>query len=183
MPLAFVGLGSNLGDRLATLRAAAHAIADHPSVRVLLPRDAAALYETSPVGGPPGQPGFLNSALRLETSLSAFALLEVAQSIETSLGRTRGRRWEARVIDIDLLLFGERVVDSPMLTLPHPRLHERRFVLEPLSELAGDLIHPVLGISITTLADTMRHAGVPDAVRRVRGPDWVHETQPKSHRA
>ena len=179
MPLAFVGLGSNLGDRLAMFRAAVRAIAARPGVDLDLTRDLASLYETSPVGGPPTQPGYLNSALRLETSLSAFALLEVAQSIETSLGRTRGRRWEARVIDIDLLLFGERVVESPMLILPHPRLHERRFVLEPLSELAGDLIHPVLGVSITTLADTMRHAGVPDVVRRVRGPDWVHETQPE----
>jgi len=173
MTLAFLGIGSNLGDRLLKLRAAVHALLGHPSLRIDLTRDVASLYETIPIGGPPDQPPYLNSVLRVQTSPAPSDLLAIAQSVESSLGRTRSVRWEPRVVDIDLLFFGDLVIDSPALTLPHPRMHERRFVLEPLSELAADLIHPQTGVSIETMTERLRCDLGTDLVMRIAGPKWV----------
>jgi len=175
MTTAYLALGSNLGDRLTTLRAAVRALAEHAELHVALARDVASIYETSPVGGPLDQPLYLNSALRVRTSLTPSALLATVLAIEASLGRTRRERWEARVIDIDLLFVGDVVIDSPNLILPHPHLHERRFVLEPLSELAADLIHPLTGVSIGTLTEHLRSDRGTDAVTRIEGPEWVLE--------
>jgi 2-amino-4-hydroxy-6-hydroxymethyldihydropteridine diphosphokinase len=172
--VAFVSLGSNLGDRLAALRAAVQALVGQRELRINLTCDVASLYETSPVGGPAEQPPYLNSVLRAQTSLTPSALLAVAHSIENSLGRTRQARWEPRVIDIDLLFVGNEVIDSPTLTLPHPRLHERSFVLEPLSELAADLVHPLTGVSIGELAQRLRRDQGTDAVIRIQGPEWAY---------
>lgn len=157
------------------LRAAVEALIEHHALRIDLARDVASLYETSPVDGPPDQPPYLNSVLRIQTSLSPADLLTVALTIETSLGRMRRDRWESRVVDIDLLFFGDLVIDSPILTLPHPRLHERRFVLEPLSELAADLIHPITGVSIEAMAEKLRRYRGTDAVTRIAGPEWVFD--------
>ena len=136
MPAAYIGLGSNLGDREATIEAA---IAALPGV-VAVSR----LRETAPVGVL-DQPPFLNGAAVIETTLSPRELLEQLLAIERELGRERRERWGPRTIDLDLLLYGDAVVDEPGLTVPHPRLHERRFALEPLYELDPELVVPGRG--------------------------------------
>ena len=148
---AAIGLGSNLGDRLASLRDARAALSRAAAVRVV---DASALWETEPVG--PGEQGlYLNAALALETTLSPRALLDLLLEVERTLGRDRGGdavRWGPRTIDLDLLLWGDEVVEEEGLVVPHPRLHERAFVLRPLAEVAGGRRHPRLGVSIEALA-------------------------------
>jgi 2-amino-4-hydroxy-6-hydroxymethyldihydropteridine diphosphokinase len=133
---AYVGLGANLGDREATIGAAVAAL---PGV-VAVSR----LRETEPVGVV-GQPPFLNGAVLLETDLPPRELLGRLLAIERELGRERRERWGPRTIDLDLLLYGDVVVDEPGLTVPHPRLHERRFALEPLAELDPALEVPGRG--------------------------------------
>jgi 2-amino-4-hydroxy-6-hydroxymethyldihydropteridine diphosphokinase len=133
----FVGLGSNLGDRELNLRQALERLEEVGPVR------ASSFRETDPVGVT-DQPKFLNAAAELATDLSPRELLEQLLEIERELGRDRAteRRWGPRVIDLDLLLFGEEAIDEPGLTVPHPRLADRRFVLEPLCELNEDLALP-----------------------------------------
>jgi 2-amino-4-hydroxy-6-hydroxymethyldihydropteridine diphosphokinase len=133
----FVGLGSNLGDRELNLRQALERLEEVGPVR------ASSFRETDPVGVT-DQPKFLNAAAELATDLSPRELLERLLEIERELGRDRAieRRWGPRVIDLDLLLFGEEAIDEPGLTVPHPRLADRRFVLEPLCELNEDLALP-----------------------------------------
>jgi len=136
MTRAYVGLGANLGDREATIRAA---IAALPGVVAV-----SELRETEPVGVTE-QPAFLNGAVALETELPARELLESLFAVERELGRERRERWGPRTIDLDLLLYGGETVDEPGLTVPHPRLHERRFALEPLAELDPELVVPGRG--------------------------------------
>jgi 2-amino-4-hydroxy-6-hydroxymethyldihydropteridine diphosphokinase len=132
---AYVALGSNLGDRRAHLDAALSALDALPGTRL----DAvSAIYETAPVG-PPGQQDYLNAVARLSTTLAPLALLDALLSIEQSRGRVRAERWGPRTLDLDLLVHGDAVLSDPRLTLPHPRLHERAFVLTPLADLAPDL--------------------------------------------
>jgi 2-amino-4-hydroxy-6-hydroxymethyldihydropteridine diphosphokinase len=107
--------------------------------------------ETPAVGGPPDSPPFLNAAAELETTLAPAELLQSLLGIEQSLGRVRREKWEPRIIDMDLLLYGDEVIDAPQLNVPHPLMHERRFVLEPLNEIAPDVMHPVLKRSIREL--------------------------------
>ncbi|OFV85702.1 MAG: 2-amino-4-hydroxy-6-hydroxymethyldihydropteridine diphosphokinase [Acidobacteria bacterium RIFCSPHIGHO2_01_FULL_67_28] len=151
---AYLALGSNLGDRAALIEQAM-ALLEQAGVRV---RRRSALYETEPVGMSPGR-WFLNCVLEIETERMPLGLLHLLKRIERQLGRrpVSGRQPEARRIDIDILIYGEQVVRAPELTLPHPRLHERRFVLEPLRELAPDWRHPVTrqtaGEMLSTLAD------------------------------
>ncbi len=174
MATAYLGLGSNLGDRLSAMRAAIHALSAHAQVCVEFETGIASLYETSPVEGPPGQGLYLNSAVCVTTTLSPLDLLSVLASIEKSLGRVRKERWGERVIDIDLLLFDDLVLDDRFLSLPHPRLPERRFVLEPLAEIAGEVVHPTLKV---TIGDLVRQCSVGPAsqtVTRLAGPGWVH---------
>jgi 2-amino-4-hydroxy-6-hydroxymethyldihydropteridine diphosphokinase len=142
MPRAYVGIGSNVGDRERMLWGAVHMLAFNPEVDVAA---VSSVRETEPVGVV-DQPRFLNAAAAVDTELSPRALLELLLSIERELGRTRdGPRFGPRTIDLDLLLYGEEVVDQPGLTVPHPRLHERRFALEPLAELDPDLAVPGRG--------------------------------------
>ena len=176
--LALIGLGSNLGDRAKMLSAAVQAIGRHPQIRLDFDGDVASLYETAPVGGPAGQPRFLNTAARIRTSLSADDLLRALQSVESASGRLPGQRWGPRTVDIDLLLFDDTVLESQELTLPHPRMHERRFVLEPLAEVAPDALHPALGLSILQLAQQARADQEVSDVIRVAGPEWVHGLEP-----
>ena len=130
---AYVGLGSNLGDREATLRAAVEQLAATPGVELVA---VSSLRETDPVGPITDQPRFLNGAAAVETRLSARALLDRLLEVEAALGRTRdGPAGGPRTVDLDLLLYGDEQIDEPGLQVPHPRLHERRFVLEPLAEL------------------------------------------------
>lgn len=132
--LAYVGLGSNLGDRLANLQRAADQLDRAEGVRVLR---SSRVYETEPVGGPP-QPDYLNAVIEVATGRSARELLEVCGGIEEAIGRVRTERWGPRAIDLDLLIYGREEIDEPDLVVPHPRMHERGFVLAPLLELDAD---------------------------------------------
>jgi len=142
--VAYVGVGSNLGDREATIRAAISALSGVVAV--------SELRETEPVGVTE-QPAFLNGAVALETELSPRQLLAALLAIERELGRERRERWGPRTIDLDLLLYGGETVDEPGLTVPHPRLHERRFALEPLVELDPELLIPGRGRVADLLAE------------------------------
>ncbi len=146
--LAYIALGSNLGDRRGMLSGAIAALASSGGVVV---QKVSSFHETEPVGGPPGQGLFLNAAAVLETTLDPSALLHVLREIEDRFGRTRSVRWGERTLDLDLLLFGDQIVDTPELTIPHPRMTVRRFVLEPLAEIAPDAIDPVTKRTIVDL--------------------------------
>lgn len=142
MPLAYIGLGSNLGDRDATIRRALELLQANGEIEVSA---VSSLRETDPVGYE-AQPRFLNGAAALRTDLSPHELHERMFAVERELGRTRaGPRFGPRTIDLDLLLYGQESVDEPGLRIPHPRLAERRFVLEPLAELDGELQVPGQG--------------------------------------
>jgi len=139
MARAYVGLGANLGDREATIRRAVELLAEQDGIEV---QAVSNLRETDPVGLE-NQPMFLNGAAALETTVAPRALLETLLRVERELGRVRdGVRFGPRPIDLDLLLYGDEVVDEPGLTIPHPRLHERAFALEPLAELDPTLAIP-----------------------------------------
>ena len=138
----YIGLGANIGDRKATLNRALELLRAEPGIKV---SRISSFRETDPVGLT-GQPRFLNAAAALETDLEPRELLDRLFGVERALGRTReGPRFGPRTIDLDLLLYGEQVVDQPGLTVPHPRLHERRFALEPLLELDSSLVVPGRG--------------------------------------
>ena len=142
MTRAYIGLGSNLGDRAATLRAALEQLAAEPEVEVVA---VSAFRETEPVGIV-DQPRFVNAAAAVDTALSPRELLDGLLAIETRLGRTRaGPRFGPRTIDLDLLLYGDEEIAEPGLRVPHPRLHERFFALEPLAELDPQLVVPGRG--------------------------------------
>lgn len=155
MSLALVGLGANLGERHQTLDRAIAAIGETGQVRLSA---RSAWQETAPVGGPEGQDAFLNGAAVIETSLAPLALLKALQSIETQLGRVRGVRWDARRIDLDLLLYDEQILETPELTLPHPRMSFRRFVLAPAAEIAPHLRHPGIGWTVGELLEHLNTA-------------------------
>ena len=149
MTRAYVGLGSNLGDREHMIWGAVHMLAFNPDVAVVA---VSALRETDPVGYL-DQPPFLNAAAALDTDLTPRALLDLLLTVERELGRTRDSpRFGPRTIDLDLLLYGDEIVDEPGLTVPHPRLHERVFALEPLAELDPDLVVPGRGPVAALLA-------------------------------
>lgn len=162
---AFIALGSNLGDRAARLQFAARAIDALSGVSFA---QGSHVYETDPVG--PGEQGaYLNAVIEVSTTRTAQDLLAALLAIELTAGRRReqeAERWGPRVLDLDLVLFGDERIDEPGLCVPHPRLHERAFVLEPLSELAGQRVHPVRGGEIAALAAEVRDS---KAVRRQQG--------------
>lgn len=153
---AYVGLGSNMGRRKKNIAAALAALETTSKIEVV---KVSSLYETDPEGGPGDQPKFINAAVHLETMLSPERLLAVCLNIEDSLGRKRQIRWGPRTIDLDLLLFDAEIRATAELTLPHPMLHERRFVLEPLAEIAPELVHPTLERTIRTLRDLLSARG------------------------
>jgi len=199
---AFVGLGANLGDRLGTIEACLHVLDDLEASEVA---DVSAVYETAPWGGVDGdgseraveQPTYLNAVVRMRTGLSPHALLDELLAIEAAFGRDRSseERWGPRVLDLDLLLFGETVVDDPpRLVVPHPRLVERAFVLVPLMEVnpGGSLpdgtrltrallaLGPIEGIEMHVLLDELPGTGRlverpegPGGGPAVRAEDWV----------
>jgi 2-amino-4-hydroxy-6-hydroxymethyldihydropteridine diphosphokinase len=136
----FVGLGSNLGEREALIRMALDDLSRLPGTQLVR---ASSLYDTEPVGEVE-QPNFLNAVAQLECEMSARQLLWNLLLIERRLGRVRTQKWGPRTIDLDLLFYRSETRATQFLTLPHPRLHERRFVLEPLCEIAPELVHPVL---------------------------------------
>ena len=139
--IAYIGLGSNLGDRAATLQGALDALSAHPQIDAVR---CSRRIETEPVGGPSDQPRYLNAVAELTTTLGPDALLTLLQTVETRLGRTRSVPNAPRTLDLDLLLYDDLCRTTPELTIPHPRMHERRFVMAPLAEIAPDAWHPVL---------------------------------------
>ncbi len=146
--LAHIGLGSNLGDRRATLEGAIAALDATPGIRVLR---VSSFFETEPVGGPPGQGPYLNAAASLGTTLEPSELLLALRAIEARFGRVRTVRWGERTLDLDLLLFDDRLIQGPGLMVPHPRLAERRFVLAPLAEIAPRAVEPRSGRTVSEL--------------------------------
>lgn len=136
----YIGVGSNMGNRMEFCREAARKIGSFPGSEL---KTVSSVYETEPMERT-DQDWFLNCVLEILTTLSPDELLKNCQEVEQLLGRKRVIRFGPRTIDIDLLIYGNRIIDEPLLTVPHPRLHQRRFVLEPLSEIAPEFNHPVL---------------------------------------
>jgi 2-amino-4-hydroxy-6-hydroxymethyldihydropteridine diphosphokinase len=159
MITAYIALGSNLGDRRDYLERAVAALRQTAGVEV---RRLSPVYETRPVGGPPGQGPYLNAVVEVQTTKAAHDLLDVLLGVEQSLGRAREQPAGPRMIDLDLVLYGDLVHADARLTVPHPRLHERAFVLRPLADLAPGLTHPALGRSVAdllALAEGLRPCG------------------------
>ncbi len=153
---AMISLGGNLGDRRATLEGAVAALAAFPEIEIAR---VSAFLETEPVGGPPGQGPYLNAALEIETTLDPIGLLRRLQEVESRFGRVRVVRWGERTLDLDLLLFDDLVLDSPELTVPHPRMTGRRFVLEPLAEIAPTTVIPGTGRTVAEWLDALPDQG------------------------
>ncbi|MDP3919778.1 MAG: 2-amino-4-hydroxy-6-hydroxymethyldihydropteridine diphosphokinase [Candidatus Omnitrophota bacterium] len=147
----FLGVGSNLGDRRENLDAARRELELTPQIKDLR---SSPVYETEPVGGPP-QGKFLNAVWEFETSLEPPVLFELTQSIESQLGRSRQEKNCPRTIDLDVLFYEKECLQGPLLTVPHPRLHERRFVLEPLHDLAPDWVHPIIGKTVQAMLEEL----------------------------
>jgi len=157
MPTAYIGLGSNLGDREERLAAAVRLLQESPGVDVVR---RSPIYETTPWGPVPDQPDFLNAVCAIATTLAPRPLLERLLAIEAALGRERRGSPGPRTVDLDLLLYDDRVIDEDGLKVPHPRLHLRAFVLVPLCDLAPDYVHPVLGVTLRVLGERIGTAGV-----------------------
>ena len=154
---AYIALGANLGDRERNIRSAIELLNQTPLVRVT---KVSALMENPAVGGPLGSPPFLNAAAELQTTLSAPALMKRLLEIENELGRVRRERWGPRPIDLDLLLYANQIIDTPGLTVPHPRMAEREFVLAPLVEIAPNAVHPIERLTIGQMLENLRRRPV-----------------------
>lgn len=149
---AYLGLGSNLGRRKKNIAAALGALQSARDIEV----DAVSpLYETDPEGGPEDQEPFINAVARLRTRLTPERLLAMSMNIEETLGRKRIIRWGPRTIDLDLLLFDDVIQSEEDLTLPHPLMHTRTFVLRPLLDIAPDLVHPAMGVTFRELYEDL----------------------------
>jgi 2-amino-4-hydroxy-6-hydroxymethyldihydropteridine diphosphokinase len=152
MNRAFLGFGGNLGHPLTQFRQARGQLAEHQQVEVI---SCSPIYQTPAIGGPDNQPDFLNAVVEVQTEMSAKNLLQLCRQIEDEAGRTREIHWGPRTLDIDLLLFSDLMMDTSQLTLPHPRLHQRHFVLLPLNDIDSSLHHPLLDSSVTELLEQL----------------------------
>ncbi len=167
-----LALGSNLGDRQAILGQACAEVAKLPDCQLLA---RSRWHATAPIGGAAGQGEFLNGAILLETSLDPQPLATALQQVETTLGRKRTQRWDARTIDIDMLLYGQQVINTADLTVPHPRMSFRKFVLEPAAEIAGSMLHPTSGWTIAQLLAHLQNSPRYVVVTATEKPitDWL----------
>lgn len=145
---AFLGFGGNIGDTISHFYHAHQQLTDHPQNTIA---GVSPIYQTPAVGGPEGQPDYLNAVVEIETHLSPHELLELCQKIEEEAGRTRDIHWGPRTLDIDILLIDHLIINDSRLTLPHPRLQQRHFVLLPLNDLAPQLCHPQIHTTIAEL--------------------------------
>ncbi len=141
---AYIGVGSNMGDRQANIHAAVRALGGAAGIDVVA---VSSVQQSRPVGGPAAQRDYFNAVVAILTTLGPRPLLDTLRRIEQQLGRRRVERWGPRTIDLDLLLYDQQMIDEEDLVVPHPRMHRRRFVMEPLAEIAPDVMHPVLGRS------------------------------------
>jgi 2-amino-4-hydroxy-6-hydroxymethyldihydropteridine diphosphokinase len=149
--IAYIGIGSNLGDKLFNCRDSIDKINKLPGCHVSA---VSAIFKTEPVGVT-GQPWYANCVVELSTTQVPSQLLKGLLSVESDMGRIRKKRWEARIVDLDILLFGQEIIESDNLIIPHPLLHKRQFVLEPLYQLAPDLVHPVLKLTMNQLLNKL----------------------------
>lgn len=146
--VAYIGLGANLGDRANSIRLAIDLLKQSPGIKVTA---VSSFLENPAVGGPPNAPAFLNAVVQLKVTIGSHDLLHCLLEIETQLGRVRRVRWEPRSIDLDLLLYGDQIISSQELIVPHPLMHQRRFVLQPLAEIAPKVMHPTLRMTALAL--------------------------------
>jgi 2-amino-4-hydroxy-6-hydroxymethyldihydropteridine diphosphokinase len=166
--LATVGIGSNLGNREATISGAIRKLHERPGNRVL---EVSSLFETEPVGMT-DQPWFLNCVVQLETPQPIKDFLFLLKEIEIFFERERRERWGPRTLDLDLLLFNDTIYSDQDITVPHPEIEKRRFVLEPLCEIAPDLVHPVLTLSISNLLEQLEDSS---RVIRLKAIPWKRD--------
>ncbi len=170
MATVYLGLGANLGNREANLRMALRGLSRMARLEAV-----SSLYEVEPAGGP-RQPPFYNAVCRVEVGLEPRPLLRFLQSLEQEIGRRPGgERWGPRPIDLDILLYEERLLDEDGLAIPHPLLAERAFVLMPLAEIAAELQHPALGRTMRELCEAASEEGV----RRIAGAKWAGPAGPR----
>jgi 2-amino-4-hydroxy-6-hydroxymethyldihydropteridine diphosphokinase len=154
--IAYIALGANLGERKKNIYAALEQLNLSEGITVLA---VSSFWDNVAIGGPKDSPRFLNAAAKLQTTLGSHALLNRLMKIEKTLGRNRRIKWEPRPIDLDLLLYGDQIISSQELIVPHPLMHERRFVLQPLAEIAADVVHPTLQMTIGGLLSNLKDSG------------------------
>lgn len=152
---AAIALGSNLGDSLAILNHAIATLANTPGIQI---QATSSWYKTKPVG--PIQPDYLNGCVTLQVEMIPELLLSILLKIEQEFGRVRQEKWGARTLDLDILLYGDKIIQTPNLEIPHPRMCDRAFVLVPLAEIAPSWIEPVSGLSILQLSQAVDRSGV-----------------------
>ena len=165
---AYIALGSNLGDRDNNIRQAIESLGNHPKISV---NKVSTILETEAVGGPKEQDMYCNAAAEIQTTLSPTELLNVLMAVETQLGRERSVRFGPRTIDLDLIFYGEKVLNLPQLKVPHPLMHVRPFVLHPMVEIAADFVHPTLHKSLKQLSEEFD----PESIE----PWWEQKVSPK----
>ena len=148
----FLGFGANLGNPLAQFHQARAQLAKHQQIKVI---SSSPIYQAPAIGGPENQPDFLNAVIEIHVTMSAHNLLHFCHQLENFAGRTRKVHWGPRLLDIDLLFFSDQLIQTPELKVPHPRLHQRHFVLLPLSNLDPNLDHPLLKCSVAELLEQL----------------------------
>ncbi len=149
---AYIALGSNIEPRDKYIERAINQMTEHQRITV---RKVSSVYQTKPLGGPEGQDMFLNAVAKIATTLTPIELLEALQTIEEDLGREREVWWGPRTIDLDILLFGDEIISTDTLVIPHPLMHERRFVMQGLTEIAPKVTHPLIQMSAKTILESL----------------------------